>query len=83
MRIDQLRSLQAELSGIVAKSGESACPNVESRACVAWLPALSKRLIGRGWPKRRAAWGMIWCCPSWPKAELAWFRRRCPPRPPS
>ena len=24
-------------------------------------PAQTKRLIGRGWPKFRAAWGMLWC----------------------
>ena len=28
--------------------------HVESKACVAWVPALATRLIGRGWPKLRA-----------------------------
>jgi hypothetical protein len=28
---------------------------VENTACMAWMPARTKRLIGRGWPKPRAA----------------------------
>ena len=63
-------SPDAEVANLFHLAGCHAHTSVENTPDTAWVPARPKRLIGRGGPKRGAAWSAIWRCTRPPEGPL-------------